>query len=519
MALSREQRRIAQEIIAVGRRKGANPKVIQTALATALVESNMSNPNQAESDRDSAGPFQQRPSQGWGSVKQVRNTRYAASKFYEQAIPNSKKYGGNYGALAQSVQRSAFPGKYAQRMGEARNIYLALRGAGGKSGGSSRPAKIDPNMTKKQRKAASQRAKKGRMGGIRGGDSPESIAQQAKLSSDLRYGRERAGIASLLADAQASLKTNAALEEGAARGVTAATKAAAPRIGAAFSGAHLANQVTKAEVDAALAKLGPGADPYKAATARESGGATRRLAELAAVAASELERRQVQAQEQRSFGLRRAQGQYESDRAKLSDRLQQIAQEEGTYVAATYGQGLEKAKDRKVKTGIAKENARQKTLDREARLLQTKLQQQGMNSRDAKKEANAWKLEQFKQEGRLQLEGVKQAAKAGKGKKREKPTEAAYKNRALVGQVRDAYLIGFRKGWPMAKIAADVRKSGVNPVILSAGAQLAAQGYVSRPVLNNLRKTGTPIIGAWAKKPARWKNPRAKVNPTINPFD
>ena len=90
----------------------------EVGVATGIVESGLRNLNHG--DRDSIGVFQQRPSQGWGSIAQIMNVTYAAGKFFS-------KFPGNWasrepGALAQSVQRSAFPDRYATQMGKARAL-------------------------------------------------------------------------------------------------------------------------------------------------------------------------------------------------------------------------------------------------------------------------------------------------------------------------------------------------------------------------------------------------------------
>src|SRR4051794_25278928 len=108
MALTPEQRKNAQTILKVGKRMGASKKALKAALETGLTESNLR--NLSYGDRDSVGVFQQRPSQGW---KGLTNVERAAKEFYAQAIPNAPKY-GTAGQLAQSVQRSAFPGRYDQ---------------------------------------------------------------------------------------------------------------------------------------------------------------------------------------------------------------------------------------------------------------------------------------------------------------------------------------------------------------------------------------------------------------------
>lgn len=100
---------------------GASRKQKKAAVEALIVESNISNP--AGGDRDSQGPFQQRASQGW---KNPRNVRVAARQFFEHAKGADK--GQSSGALAQDVQRSAFPGRYNQVAGQAGAI---LRGSGG----------------------------------------------------------------------------------------------------------------------------------------------------------------------------------------------------------------------------------------------------------------------------------------------------------------------------------------------------------------------------------------------------
>jgi hypothetical protein len=130
---------VARKIIAEGARMGAPRKVIKIALATALVEANLENPRYG--DRDSLGAFQQRPSQGWGSASQVTDVQHAAHSFYQRAIPLFKS-GTKGGALAQAVQRSAFPGRYGEKLAQAGQILTKLEGSvGGLSGGTAQLAK------------------------------------------------------------------------------------------------------------------------------------------------------------------------------------------------------------------------------------------------------------------------------------------------------------------------------------------------------------------------------------------
>jgi cell wall-associated NlpC family hydrolase len=132
MAFSNEQLKNAAIIAQVGRSMGASTRDIQIALSAALVESNLNNVNYG--DRDSLGLFQQRPSQGWGTPEQVMNPTYAAGKFFSSLLGlGDKRYGMSMGAAAQAVQRSAYPDRYQQRVGEVRQLWPAIQKSAGES--------------------------------------------------------------------------------------------------------------------------------------------------------------------------------------------------------------------------------------------------------------------------------------------------------------------------------------------------------------------------------------------------
>lgn len=94
------------------------------AIATSLVESGLINLNHG--DRDSVGLFQQRPSQGWGTTEQIMDPAYSAKKFYEALLAVNGWTSMPPGDAAQAVQRSAFPDRYAGRIGDATSIVDTL---------------------------------------------------------------------------------------------------------------------------------------------------------------------------------------------------------------------------------------------------------------------------------------------------------------------------------------------------------------------------------------------------------
>ncbi len=124
--LSAAARRNAQIIIGVGKSRGLPDQAMVVALATAMQESNLLNINYG--DRDSVGLFQQRPSQGWGTVQQIMNAQYSATKFYQTLETVANWEALPVTVAAQKVQRSGFPLAYAKWESLARNLYTSLTG-------------------------------------------------------------------------------------------------------------------------------------------------------------------------------------------------------------------------------------------------------------------------------------------------------------------------------------------------------------------------------------------------------
>jgi hypothetical protein len=116
----------AATISAVGIRRGMPERAVVIALATALQESKLENLDTG--DRDSVGLFQQRPSQGWGTVERIQDPRYAADKFYS-ALKKVKGWERmRVTDAAQRVQRSAYPNAYEKWADESAVLARALTG-------------------------------------------------------------------------------------------------------------------------------------------------------------------------------------------------------------------------------------------------------------------------------------------------------------------------------------------------------------------------------------------------------
>lgn len=138
--------RYALLIIAEGRRRGITPRGIQIALATGLVESNitvyanakvpesMKLPHDAVgSDGYSVGIFQQQVRNTgngwwWGDAKTCMDPTSSAGLFYDRLAKLAYNGPNSPGSYAQAVQKSAFPDRYDQRFNDAVTIYNRLAG-------------------------------------------------------------------------------------------------------------------------------------------------------------------------------------------------------------------------------------------------------------------------------------------------------------------------------------------------------------------------------------------------------
>jgi hypothetical protein len=129
----------AKIIVDAGKSMGLPTRAMVIAVATAMQESNLRNlastalpesfsyPNEGSgSDHDSVGLFQQRPSSGWGLVKDLMNPDYAARQFYQALILVPGWDTMELTFAAQAVQGSAFPYAYAPHEADAQAVVDAL---------------------------------------------------------------------------------------------------------------------------------------------------------------------------------------------------------------------------------------------------------------------------------------------------------------------------------------------------------------------------------------------------------
>jgi hypothetical protein len=124
--LSAEQAENAATVATIGVRRGLPARAVSIALATAYQESKLVNIEHG--DRDSLGLFQQRPSQGWGTVEQVQDVHYASNRFYDALEKVDGYEHMRITEAAQRVQRSGYPEAYEDHADDGRALASALTG-------------------------------------------------------------------------------------------------------------------------------------------------------------------------------------------------------------------------------------------------------------------------------------------------------------------------------------------------------------------------------------------------------
>jgi hypothetical protein len=125
-ALGPDQAQNAALFAGQAAQRGLPARAVTIAIATALQESKLENIDYG--DRDSVGLFQQRPSQGWGSIEEIMDPVYSTGRFFDGLVEVDGYEDMAVTEAAQAVQRSGFPEAYAQHEPRARAWASALTG-------------------------------------------------------------------------------------------------------------------------------------------------------------------------------------------------------------------------------------------------------------------------------------------------------------------------------------------------------------------------------------------------------
>lgn len=160
LELTQPQAANAATIAAVATSRGLPERAVTIALATALQESRLDNLDHG--DRDSLGLFQQRPSQGWGTERQILDPVYSTNEFYDSLVKIQGYSRLPLTVAAQKVQKSGYPQAYAKHEADATMLSAALVGrkdgalscttgadrADSAGGGPGDPARVTATLTR-----------------------------------------------------------------------------------------------------------------------------------------------------------------------------------------------------------------------------------------------------------------------------------------------------------------------------------------------------------------------------------
>ena len=126
VTLDLEQAHYASIVVGMSVKRGLPPRAASIAMATVYQETGIRNLNYG--DLDSVGLFQQRPSQGWGSRKQLLDPYYATDKFYDALVKIDDWETADITTVAQRIQNSSYPDAYRDHEADARALASALTG-------------------------------------------------------------------------------------------------------------------------------------------------------------------------------------------------------------------------------------------------------------------------------------------------------------------------------------------------------------------------------------------------------
>ena len=126
VTLDPEQAAIAATIAGVAHQRSMPSHAVMVAYAAALQESKLH--NLSYGDRDSVGVFQQRPSEGWGHARQLKDPVYASTRFFQALATVPHYLHKPVFRAAQAVQRSADGQAYIQYQPEAAALAADFTG-------------------------------------------------------------------------------------------------------------------------------------------------------------------------------------------------------------------------------------------------------------------------------------------------------------------------------------------------------------------------------------------------------
>ena len=127
-SLTTNQASVASSMVGVVMHRSLPHRAAVLTIAAGLQESKLTNLAPGQGDRDSVGVLQQRPSQGWGTEKQLSDVHYATERFLDALVKVDGWQALPLADAIQEVQRSADGSAYAKHEDDATAIVAGFWG-------------------------------------------------------------------------------------------------------------------------------------------------------------------------------------------------------------------------------------------------------------------------------------------------------------------------------------------------------------------------------------------------------
>ena len=270
-----------------------------------------------------------------------------------------------------------------------------------------------------------------------------------------------------------------------ARATQSYAQQALPGVRKIYSGATDATNATQQDVATAFGNLGGAADVFKAATAREQGGARSRITEAAARAEQDLKDRATGAIAGRALALGEARRSYRSNLGTLSSKLTDIAGLEGSEIAARLGQLRSESLERGNRRDVARIGAESResvaAADRASREKIAADKAKDKAGPGGVKRASAERIEKFSDKVREAM-GVADALKVGGDDRRTAAPKLVHGTTIPAGTKPDP---------KTGEIPRPVPKFG--QLVASIALDMAHDGHISRQNARRLHELGYKV--------------------------
>lgn len=293
----------------------------------------------------------------------------------------------------------------------------------------------------------------------------------------VKYGPERSTIKALVGQAETNLASDLTSADAASKSAVHFAKKARKPVENVFKEARSQADAAHSDVETAFGKIGAGADPFRAATAREQADRHEAVALAGARALNDLTQQQVAAKAGGLYARNQAFASYRKDLSDLSTRLRDLGSRQGDFAASE----LASLQDSRAKAKIP--------------LKVAKINQAGQDRRSEKSLENSKELAKYKNDlkpkGSTGPGGNKPASRSeSRMFLSDFATALRYAKRYAAAQQPRHHAAGvMTTGAPPTKTT-DAVPGIDDQLALSAALDMAYAGHIGRTTAKRLHKAG-----------------------------